>query len=58
MFKPLTTMAQPQAQSGRELGDILLAVIDGDDPTQHQILKRAELVLRSTAGPVRDRNYH
>lgn len=55
---PLTTMAQPQVQSGRELGDILLAVIDGDDPTRHQVLKRAELVLRNTAGPVRDRNYH
>ncbi len=55
---PLTTMAQPQAQSGRELGDILLAVIDGDDPASHQILKRAELVLRNTAGPLRDRNYH
>jgi len=55
---PLTTMAQPQVQSGRELGDILLAVIDGDDPTRHQVLKRAELVLRNTAGPRRDRNYH
>lgn len=55
---PLTTMAQPQVQSGRELGDMLLAIIDGDSPAQHQILKRAELVLRSTAGPLRDRNYH
>ena len=55
---PLTTMAQPQVQSGRELGDMLLAVIDGDDPAKHQVLKRAELVLRDTAGPVRDRNYH
>jgi len=55
---PLSTMAQPQVQSGRELGNILLAVIDGDDPTEHQVLKHAELVLRKTAGPVRDRNYH
>ena len=53
----LSTMAQPQVQSGRELGDMLLAVIDGDDPTDHQVLKRAELVLRNSAGPVRDRNY-
>jgi len=55
---PLTTMAQPQVQSGRELGDMLLAVIDGDDPARHQVLKRADFVLRNTAGPVRDRNYH
>lgn len=55
---PLTTMAQPQVQSGRELGDMLLAVIDGDDPARHQVLKRAEFVLRNTAGPLRDRNYH
>jgi len=55
---PLTTMAQPQVQSGRELGDMLLAVIDGDEPARHQVLKRAELVLRNTAGPVRDRKYH
>ena len=33
---PLTTMAQPQVQSGRELGDMLLAVIDGEDPTKHR----------------------
>jgi len=55
---PLTTMAQPQVQSGRELGDMLLAVIDGDDPAKHQVLKRAELVLRKTTGPIRDRLYH
>ncbi len=56
---PLTSMAQPQVQSGRELGDMLLAIIDGDDPTKHQVLKRAELLLRNTVGPVvKDRNYH
>lgn len=55
---PLTTMSQPLTQSGRELGDMLLAIIDGDDPTKHQILKRAELVLRKTDGPLRTNNYH
>ncbi len=49
---PLTTMAQPLAQSGREIGDMLLAIIDGDNPRQHQQLKRAEMLLRNTHGPV------
>lgn len=55
---PLTTMSQPLAQSGRELGDMLLAIIDGDDPTKHQILKRAELLLRKSDGPLRTAQYH
>lgn len=49
---PLTTMSQPLAQSGRELGDMLLAIIDGDKPTNHQILKRAELLVRNSDGPL------
>ena len=49
---PLTTMSQPLAQSGRELGDMLLAIIDGDNPTKHQILKRAELTVRCSDGPL------
>ncbi|MEM7269487.1 MAG: LacI family DNA-binding transcriptional regulator [Pseudomonadota bacterium] len=48
---PLTTMAQPQAHSGRQLGEMLLAIIDGADPADHQILRRAELVRRKTDGP-------
>jgi LacI family transcriptional regulator len=55
---PLTTMSQPLAQSGRELGDMLLAIIDGDDPTKHQVLKRAELLLRKSDGPFRAAQYH
>ena len=54
---PLTTMSQPQAQSGRELADMLLAIIDGDDPVQHQILKRADLLLRKSDGPVQASQY-
>lgn len=50
---PLTTMAQPQAHAGRRLGDMLLAIIDGDDPAKHQELQRAQLVRRQTDGPLR-----
>ncbi len=49
---PLTTMSQPLAQSGRELGDMLLAIIDGDNPTNHQVLKRAKLLVRNSDGPL------
>jgi len=49
---PLTTMAQPQADSGRRLGEILLAIIDGGDPTKYQELHSAEFVQRETDGPV------
>ena len=49
---PLTTMAQPQAHAGRRLGDMLLAIIDGDDPTKHQELQRAHLLRRQTDGPL------
>lgn len=49
---PLTTMAQPQAHAGRRLGDILLSIIDGAAPTKFQELQRANLVQRSTDGPV------
>ena len=55
---PLTTMSQPLAQSGRELGDMLLAIIDGDDPCKLQILKRAELLLRQSDGPLKATSYH
>lgn len=49
---PLTTMAQPQAHSGRELGDMLLSIIDGGDPKKFQILRNAELLRRKSDGPV------
>jgi LacI family transcriptional regulator len=49
---PLTTMAQPQAHAGRRLGDMLLAIIDGDDPSNHQELQRAHLLQRKTDGPL------
>lgn len=48
---PLTTLAQPQAHAGRRLGDILLSIIDGADPTKFQELQRAHLVQRMTDGP-------
>lgn len=49
---PLSTMAQPQAHAGRRLGDMLLAIIDGDDPSKHQELQRANLLRRQTDGPL------
>lgn len=49
---PLTTMAQPQAHAGRRLGDMLLSIIDGDDPSKHQELQRAHLLRRKTDGPL------
>jgi len=48
---PLTTLSQPLAQSGRELGDMLLAIIDGENPKSHQRLRQAELILRDSVGP-------
>ena len=50
---PLTTMAQPLAHSGRILGDMLLALIDGADPKSLQELRNAELVRRMSDGPAR-----
>lgn len=50
---PLTTLAQPQAHAGRRLGDILLSIIDGTDPTKLQELQRAHLVQRMTDGPAK-----
>lgn len=50
---PLTTMVQPQVHAGRRLGDMLLAIIDGDDPSKHQDLQRAQLLRRETDGPMR-----
>lgn len=49
---PLTTMAQPQSHAGRRLGDMLLAIIDGDAPSKHQELQRAHLLRRKTDGPL------
>ena len=50
---PLTTMAQPLAHSGRILGDMLLALIDGAEPKSLQELRNAELVRRMSDGPAR-----
>ncbi|MEM7565729.1 MAG: LacI family DNA-binding transcriptional regulator [Pseudomonadota bacterium] len=47
----LTTMAQPQADAGRRIGEMALALARGDDPRQHQVLRRAALLQRDTDGP-------
>ena len=49
---PLTTMAQPLSHSGRQLGDMLLAIIDGGDPRDFQELRSAELLRRKSDGPI------
>ena len=51
---PLTTMAQPLSHSGRQIGDMLLAIIDGGNPTDYQELRSAKLVRRMSDGPVMD----
>ena len=53
---PLTTMAQPLAHSGRQIGDMLLAIIDGGNPVDYQELRSAKLVRRMSDGPVRPLN--
>ena len=49
----LTTMAQPLQTAGQQLGRMLLAIIDGEDPIHHQILEPAYLVRRETDVPPR-----
>ena len=51
---PLTTMAQPLSHSGRQIGDMLLAIIDGGNPVDYQELRSAKLVRRMSDGPFRD----
>lgn len=48
---PLTTMAQPQADSGRQLATMLLTIIDGGDPATQQQLHAARLLRRDSDGP-------
>ncbi len=48
---PLTTMVQPQADAGRRLGEMLLAIIDGGDPRDNQELRGAQLLRRKSDGP-------
>lgn len=50
---PLTTMAQPLAHSGRQMGDMLLAIIDGGNPVDYQELRQAKLLRRMSDGPPR-----
>jgi len=47
----LTTMAQPLQSAGVRIGEMLLAVIDGDTPSDHQELWHATLERRETDGP-------
>lgn len=47
----LTTMAQPLQMAGKHIGEMLLAVVDGDNPKKHQELWNATLTRRETDCP-------
>ena len=47
----LTTMVQPLQTAGKRIAEMLLAIIDGEDPRDHQELRRATLERRETDGP-------
>jgi LacI family transcriptional regulator len=49
---PLTTMFSPVRPLGRRIVDILERVIEGDDVAGLNFIQRAELVARSSSGPV------
>ena len=55
---PLTTIAQPLSHSGRQIGDMLLAIIDGGNPVDYQELRRAKLLRRMSDGPCRPLDQH
>ena len=47
----LTTMAQPLQAAGAHIGEMLMAVIDGEPPSNHQELWRATLERGESDGP-------
>ncbi len=47
----LTTMAQPLQAAGARIGEMLMAVIDGERPSDQQELWRATLERRESDGP-------
>ncbi len=51
-YPALTTMSQPLQTAGKRIGEMLLGVIDGDKPTDHQELLQASLTRRQSDGPV------
>lgn len=44
----LTTMKQPRSKIGEAAMDLLLAVVEGREPQQRQVLLRSELILRNS----------
>lgn len=48
---PLTSIVQPLQAAGKRIGEMLLSVIDGGDPTHHQELWQATLERRETDNP-------
>ena len=51
-FTPLTTMFSPVRPIGRRIVDILERVIEGEDVTDLNFIQRAELLVRSSSGPL------
>lgn len=47
----LSTMAQPLREAGLRMGRMLLAIIDGEKPIDHQVLESATLLRRDTDQP-------
>lgn len=50
---PLTTMEQPKLRSGYRIGEMVLALVDGQSPKDLQELHEAKLLLRESDGPAR-----
>ncbi len=48
----LTTMKQPRLKIGEEAMDLLLALLEGEEPRQKEVLLRAELIVRNSVGRV------
>lgn len=55
MWPPLTTVAVPAIEIGRQVADTLIARIGGEAPLHRRLLD-APLVLRQSTGPVATSN--
>jgi LacI family transcriptional regulator len=50
---PLTTFRQPRAAVGMRLAEMLVAVMDGADPSELREIWQPKLIVRETDRPVR-----
>ena len=49
---PITTLAHSAAQCGQALASMVVGLVQGDTPTDHQVLLPADLTIRSSTAPV------